>query len=127
MRQFFEGRKNSFIYAAEGVRYVFKTQKNAWIHLFVIVVVMLASVFLQLSGSDFAVILLTIGLVLGAEFFNTSIEALVDLVSPGQHRLAKIAKDVGAGGVLICAACAVLVGVFLLGPPLLVRLALLFK
>ena len=127
MRQFLKGRMNSFIYAAEGVRYVFKTQKNAWIHLFVIVVVLLAAFFLQLPGIDFAVIILTIGLVLGAEFFNTAVEALVDLVSPEQHLLAKIAKDVGAGGVLVCAACAVLVGILIIGPPLLTQLALLFK
>jgi diacylglycerol kinase len=127
MRQFLNGRAKSFTYAFEGINYVFKTQKNAQIHLIIIAVVILAACWLQLPGSDFAVIVLTIGLVLGAEFFNTAIETLVDLVSPGQHPLAKITKDVCAGGVLISAICAVFVGMFLFIPPIINKLAFVFK
>jgi diacylglycerol kinase (ATP) len=62
---------------------------------------------------------LVIAMVWSAEFLNTSIEAVVDLASPAQHPLAKVGKDVGAAAVLIAAVAAVLVGLLILGPPLL--------
>jgi diacylglycerol kinase len=88
----------------------------------VIVIVFFFTIWLALPFEEIAMIILTIGLVLGAEFFNTAIEALVDLVSPDHHPLAKIVKDVCAGAVLICAVSAVLVGIFLFAPPLLSKL-----
>lgn len=127
MRAFLQGRGKSFGYAFEGMRYVFATQKNAWIHLAVIVLVISLAAWLGLAGRDYALILLAIGLVLGAEFFNTAVETLVDLVSPEHSRLAKIAKDVAAGGVLLCALVSVGIGILLMGPPLLERLALTIR
>jgi diacylglycerol kinase len=71
--------------------------------------------------------MVTFGIVWLAEFLNTSIEAIVDLVSPQRHPLAKVSKDVGAAAVLITATTAVIVGILLLGPPLWVKIrALLF-
>jgi diacylglycerol kinase len=58
-----------------------------------------------------------------AEFINTSIEAVVDLVSPDSNPLAKIGKDVGAAAVLISALAAIVIGVLILGPPLWGRLS----
>ena len=66
--------------------------------------------------------LLACGLVLGLELLNTALEALVDLVSPEQHRLAKAAKDAAAGAVLLACVFAVLVGAVVLMPPLLRKL-----
>ena len=63
-------------------------------------------------------LLLTIAMVWAAEFFNTAIEAVVDLASPVQHPLAKVGKDVGAAAVLIAALASVGVGLLILGPPL---------
>lgn len=122
MRQYLIDRGRSFRYALEGISYVFRTQKNAQIHLVIIVIVCFLALWLALPLEDLALIFLTIGFVLGAEFFNTAIETLVDLVSPDHHLLAKIAKDVCAGAVLICSISAVLVGIFLFGPPLLIKL-----
>jgi diacylglycerol kinase len=61
-----------------------------------------------------------------AEFLNTALEIVVDLASPDLHPLARAGKDVGAASVLIAAASAVVVGVFLLGPPLLEKLRALW-
>ena len=72
-------------------------------------------------------IVLTITLVFAAEFINTAIETLVDLVSPQQNPLAKIAKDVSAAAVLLAAGGAVILGLLLLGPPLWVRLQGIFS
>lgn len=88
--------------------------------------VLVVGFWLGLSMHEWAIIVLTLALVWAAEFFNTALEALTDLINPEQHRLAKIAKDVGAGAVLICAVAAVVVGVLILGPPLWARLGALF-
>ena len=77
---------------------------------------------LNLPARDWAVILLAIVMVWAAEFFNTAIESIVDLVSPDKHPLAKVGKDVGAAAVLIAALTSVLIGLLILGPPLLKRL-----
>lgn len=98
------------------------TQPNAWIHTLITLAVFALGLWLQLSRTDWAIIMLATGLVWLAEFFNTAVEAVVDLASPRQHKLAKIAKDVGAGAVVIAALIAVLVGLLVLWPPLWVRL-----
>ncbi len=125
MLPFLARRLRSFRYAFEGIGYVFRTQRNAQIHLLIIIVVLVLAVWLEIPLIDLALIILTIGLVLGAEFFNTALEAIVDLASPGQHPLAKIAKDVSAGAVLLLAIIAVIIGLVLLGPPLVERLRIL--
>ncbi len=72
-----------------------------------------------------APVLLACGLVLALELMNTALEAVVDLVSPEAHRLAKIAKDAAAGAVLLACVFAVLVGVAVILPPLLRQLGIL--
>jgi diacylglycerol kinase len=89
--------------------------------------VILVGLWVGLKPLDWAVIVLTIAMVFTAEFINTAIEAVVDLASPVHHPLAKVGKDVGAGAVLIAAMAAVVIGLLILGPPLLVRLTLLFR
>jgi diacylglycerol kinase (ATP) len=108
----------SFRHAFSGVWYVVRTQRNARIHLTVALVVIALGLWLGLSYTEWAVIVLTIGLVLAAEAFNTVAEAAVDLATAERHPLAKIAKDVAAGAVLLMAITAVLVGLLILGPPL---------
>jgi diacylglycerol kinase len=71
-----------------------------------------------LSPTEWAIIALTIALVLAAEAFNTVAETAVDLAAAEYHPLAKIAKDVAAGAVLLMAIAAVVVGLLVLGPPL---------
>jgi diacylglycerol kinase len=74
---------------------------------------------LQLDPKSFAILVLTIGTVWTAEFINTALEAVVDLASPQKHPLAKVGKDVGAAAVLIAALLSVIIGLLILGPPLL--------
>lgn len=126
MTRFLSSRIRSFGHAFGGWWYVVRTQRNAWIHVIITVVVITLSFWLGLGTRDWAIIILTTAMVFAAEFFNTAIEALVDLVSPQPHRLAKISKDVSAGAVLLAALAAALVGVLILGPPLWARLSALF-
>ncbi|MEM7116860.1 MAG: diacylglycerol kinase family protein [Chloroflexota bacterium] len=115
-------RIRSFGYAFEGWWYVLRTQHNAWIHAIVTVVIAIVAFWLQIPLRDWAILILTFMAVWMAEFMNTAVEAVVDMVSPDPHPLAKVAKDVAAAAVLVGACGAVLIGLIILGPPLLEKL-----
>ena len=119
MKDFIKSRLHSFGHAFNGWSYVLRTQPNTWIHATITTLVIILAFWLQLSLQDWAVLLLTIMVVWAAEFFNTAIESMVDLASPGEHPLAKISKDAGAAAVLITALISILIGLLILGPPLL--------
>jgi diacylglycerol kinase len=122
MMKFFYTRTKAIRYALEGWWYVIQTQKNTWVHAFSSVAVILMGVWLTISRTDWAIIIITIALVWIVEVINTAIEALTDLASPDYSQLAKISKDVSAAAVLIAAAASVAVGLLILGPPLLDKL-----
>lgn len=111
--------KRSFKFAAEGLLYAFKTQRNLRIHLFIALLIIIAGVFLQISYLEFSILILTIAVVISMELFNTAIEAGIDLVSPDNQPLAKIAKDLGAAAVLMFALASIIIGLLILGPRLL--------
>ncbi len=111
-------RIKSFQYAFEGWWYVLRTQHNAWIHGVISIGVLAMGMWLWLPARDWAALILAMMAVWMAEFMNTALEALVDMVTPEFHPLAKIAKDVAAAAVLVGALGAVLVGALILGPPL---------
>ncbi len=119
---FFISRGQSFRHAFHGWVYVIRTQRNAWIHAVVTTFVILLAAWLRLSLIEWAILFLTIALVWTAEFINTALEAVVDLASPELHPLAKVGKDVGAAAVLLAALAAILVGLLLLGPPLVQKI-----
>jgi len=125
VKSFFSSRVDSFRYAFQGWFHVFRTQQNVWIHGVVAFLVFILALWLRLPPRDWAVLILTSGMVFGAEFMNTAIEAVVDLASPDKNPLAKIGKDVGAAAVLIAAIAAFLIGLLILGPPLWSKLILL--
>lgn len=116
---FLKNRRSSVKFAFEGIVYVLKTQKNAWIHLFISVIVLIVSAWLKLSPWEWVGIILSIALVWMAEFLNTSLEIIVDLASPEKHPLAKVGKDVGAGAVLISAFFSAIVGFIILCPKII--------
>lgn len=126
MKQFLLSRLHSFGHAIRGWMFVLRTQHNAWIHSIVALIVIILSTWLGLPERDWAVLILTIAMVFAAEFINTAIEAVVDLATQEHHPLAKVGKDVGAAAVLIAALAAVLVGLLILGPPLLEKLKSIF-
>lgn len=109
----------SFQYAFAGIRYLLWTQRNAKIHTAIGLVAVGLGFALGIDHYEWLALLLTIALVIAAEGVNTALESVVDLASPEYHPLAKIAKDVGAGTVLITAIASVLVGLLLFLPRLL--------
>jgi diacylglycerol kinase len=119
-------RVDSFRHAFSGWAALIRRTPNARIHLaFALGAVALAA-WLGLSLTGWAILWLTIGLVVSAEFLNSAIEAAVDLASPELHPVAKAAKDMAAGAVLFAACIAVIIGLLILGPPLLSRLTAIF-
>ena len=110
---------SSFRYAFAGLRYLLWTQRNAKIHTALGLAAVALGLVLGIDRYEWLTLTLTITIVLAAEGVNTAIEAAVDLASPAYHPLAKIAKDVGAGTVLLTAIAAVIVGMLLFLPHLL--------
>lgn len=127
MTNLLKSRLPAFQHAFEGIVYVLKSQKNAWIHFVATILVILLIVLLKISIYSTAILILVTGLVWAAEIFNTAIEAVVDLLSPDHHPLAKIAKDTGAAAVLVSAIVAMIIGIILLGPPLVTALKILIS
>lgn len=105
IRRFFK----SFKYAFKGVTSSILYERNMRIHMCAAFYVLIFMQFYDLSASEKAIIFLTIGSVISLEIINTAIEAVVDLCSPDYHTLAKKAKDLSAGAVLISAVISVLV------------------
>lgn len=99
-----------FKVATNGLVYTFRTQRHMRFHLYVVLVVMMLGVFFNLRLRELLVLLFTISLVLVAEMFNSAIEATVDLVEPRFNPLAKFAKDISAGAVMITTIIALVVG-----------------
>ncbi|KKC29999.1 diacylglycerol kinase [Caldanaerobacter subterraneus KAk] len=100
---------DSFNYAIEGILHVFKTQRNMKIHFAIAIAVLFFCLFLDLTRVEFVIILFTISLVLIAEMINTAIETTIDMLVKNYNPMAKIAKNVAAGAVLIAAVNSVLV------------------
>lgn len=86
------------------------------VHVILVLAAIILGFILKLSLIEWAVLTITIGLVLILEFINTSLEQIVDIVSPEIQEKAKIAKDVAAAGVLVSAIVAILIGAFLFLP-----------
>jgi len=105
----------SFGYALEGIWASFK-QQNMRIHLTSALIVVVAGLLTGLSTVEWLIIILMIALVIGAEMINSAIESVVDLASPTFHPLAKQAKDIAAGAVLIFAITSVVIGLIIFVP-----------
>lgn len=103
-------RSRSFGYAIAGIVFMLKTQHNAWLHLAASVIVVGLGLYFKVSSADWRWLVAAMVAVWVAETINTAVEYVCDVVSPGYAVAVKHAKDIGAGGVLIAAAGAVLIG-----------------
>src|SRR5689334_12826276 len=79
----------SFYYAFAGIGYCLRTQRNFRIHSLAAVAVLAVGLLLGLSWGEWAILALTVTLVMSAEMVNTVVEAAVDVASPDYHPLAK--------------------------------------
>jgi diacylglycerol kinase (ATP) len=115
---FVDGRWGSLAAAWAGLVYTVRTQPNAWIELAALGVVCVAGWWLGITALEWALLALTMTLVLALEAVNTALEAVVDLVSPQLHPLAKIAKDAAAGALVFAVLGSIAVAAAIFGPRL---------
>lgn len=111
--------RRAFAVALRGVALAWRQEPNLRLEVLIAVLVLILATWLS---APFAPLLLVMGLVFVAEILNSSVERMVDLLSPEPHELAGNAKDLAAAAVLLAALTAAGVGVVVLGPPLLGRL-----
>ena len=111
-------RLKSFGYAFNGIILLIKSEPNARIHLLASIGALIAGFLLHISPSEWCIILIVIALVWAAEAFNTVVEKLVDHLFKDYHETARIAKDIAAGAVLICAIAALICGLIIFLPKL---------
>ena len=100
----------SFGYSIEGLKYAYKYEQSMLIHVIATVCVICANIFFQVTGMEWLVTVIAIGMVLSAELINSAIEAVVDLITLEEHPLAKIAKDCSSAATFILATMAAIIG-----------------
>ena len=105
-KNFLDALKN----ALNGIVYDIISQKNSKIQLVIGIIAIILGIYLKLSKVEFMILILSIFIVFIAETFNTAIETVVDLYTKEYNKKAKIAKDVGAGAVLLAAINSCLIG-----------------
>ena len=108
----------SFGHAIDGIVHLLRTQRNFGVHLGAALAAVGLAALLGFSLLEWAVLTLTIALVLAAEGLNTGIEIAVTLAAPERRPEAKAAKDIAAGVVLLCALAAAVIAALLFLPHL---------
>lgn len=112
----------SFGYAFEGIFTGIRKERNMQIHCLAATLVVIAGILFKISTTEWCICLILFGLVMALELVNTSVEAVVDLVTEERKPLAKIAKDTAAGAVLIAAIMAAIAGLIIFLPKVFVYL-----
>lgn len=111
---------NSFKYALSGIKSAYKTEQNMKIHLLIMEIVILMALILNISFNEWLIVLICFMVVISSELFNTALEKCVDLASPNKNEIAKLAKDVSAGAVLITAIFAAIIGIIIFLPKIII-------
>ena len=111
--------RNSFKYALEGVATAYKTEQNLRIHTIIAILVVILGFVFKISHLEWFICLILIGLVLMAEFFNTALEHIVDMITLEINPHAKKAKDMASSGVLAMAMISAIVGLIIFLPKII--------
>jgi diacylglycerol kinase (ATP) len=109
-------RARSFRYAFAGLGFMLRSQHNAWLHLIATVLALGLGAALRVGPDDWRWLITAILMVWSAEAFNTAVEYVCDVVSPGYSEAVKRAKDIAAGAVLISSAGALAIGLITFWP-----------
>lgn len=114
--------KGSVKNCLDGISYVTKNEKNFKREIALGIIALILSYILKIDKIEFIIVLTMICLVLTAEIINTAIERTVDLVTKEYHELARIAKDVSAGSVLVTSTFALIIGIIIFMPKIITLL-----
>ncbi len=107
---------NSFKYPIKGLKYAYRNEQNLAVDVGVALIVIIAGFLFKINVTEWAILMLTVGLVISCELVNTAIEAVVDLVTEEYHPLAKVAKDTAAAAVFVFAIISVIIGLIIFLP-----------
>ena len=117
-------RLNSFGYALAGWIYMLRRQKNTRIQAVASIGILVVAFWLNIDAVGFAVLILAITMIWMAEFINAAVEAAINLSTNEYHPMAKVGKDVASAAVLLGVGASILIGLLILGPPLVHRLGI---
>jgi undecaprenol kinase len=112
----------SFAFAFSGIRTAVFNERNLQIHLALTIAVVFFGIYFGISRIEWIIIILAIGGMLSLELLNTAIERAVDLATEDYHPLAKQAKDIAAGAVLVFAIVSVIIGAVIFLPKIFILL-----
>lgn len=112
-------RAKAFVYAWQGLRTLVKEEHNARLHMVVAFIAIVAGILLRISGLEWCLIAICIGMVISAEAMNSAVEALADRLSGDYDPLIGKAKDYGAAAVILLAVVSVVVGMIIFIPKLI--------
>ncbi len=115
----------SFLFALQGFRFAFHAERNLKVMIAGGLFAIVMGIVLQIDLISWAIVILCCGVVIAAELMNTSIETIVDLVSPEYHPLAGRAKDIAAGAVWWLSLMVAIVGIIVFARAILMRLGML--
>ncbi|MBM7543203.1 diacylglycerol kinase family protein [Amphibacillus cookii] len=107
-------------YAVNGLKYALKHEINMRVHFLITSMVIIFGFLFSISIVEWVLLILTIGLVLTAEVFNTAVEVMLDYLAPDWHPTAGVIKDLTAGGVLIASVIAAVIGLIIFFPKVMI-------
>jgi len=116
MNTFIKSRIRSFKFAFDGLLEGIRSQWNIRIHLSALFVVVSLGIYFGITRFEWIAMSIVVSMVLSAEYLNTAIEYLADVISPQYHPIIGKAKDLSAAAVLLCAFVAIIVGLFIFIP-----------
>ncbi len=112
IKRFFRSIK----FSIEGLTYAYKYEQSMWVHAIATTFTVVLGLFFKIKLSEWAIVFIALGIILGMELVNTAIEAAVDLTTLEVNPLAKIAKDCGSAASFVLSLVAIVICLFVFGP-----------
>jgi diacylglycerol kinase len=109
----------SFIYAFRGLFKTFREEQNLRIQAAVAVIVVILGLYFKISPLEWSILIITITLVILMEIANSAVERVTDVLKPRINGYVKEIKDIMAAAVMLSSFAAVIIGLIILGPPLI--------
>ena len=115
----FKRLSSSLKYAFDGLKYAYKNEQSMTVHIVVTILVIMFGFIFEISSYEWIIVVLCIGIMMCVELVNTSIEAVVDLVTKKYDEKAKIAKDIAAAVSVMFSITSIIVGLIIFAPKII--------
>lgn len=121
-----KGYLEDFKYAKDGLKSAYQNEQIMTLHFFTTLFIIFLCILLKASAIEWAASILLLGLIAGMELINTALEAVIDLICPKIHPLAKVGKDTASAAVAVLSCLSFLFWTILFGPRLIMLIGNLF-